>query len=159
MKPLGRPTKYTEERGAQIVSAIRDGATRDQAAALGGISVTTLYRWLSGEQVEQGESEAIFRDFREQVEAAEAARELEMLALIQQAARGHKTTRTRVTGKGDSQQVSQETVIAPDAQAAQWLLRCWNPQRWGKGNGEDAPADSGGVTIRVLPDARPGGQP
>lgn len=42
---MARPSKYTPERAARILSALREGNTRSASAALGGIDLGTLSRW------------------------------------------------------------------------------------------------------------------
>ena len=43
--PGGRPTRYTPERVAKILQAIRVGATQRAAAAYAGIDDSTVMRW------------------------------------------------------------------------------------------------------------------
>ena len=43
--PGGRPTRYTPERVAKILQAIRVGATQRAAAAYAGIDDSTIMRW------------------------------------------------------------------------------------------------------------------
>ena len=46
-RPVGRSTKYTPETVAEIVKAIREGCSQDDAALLAGVSRTTFYAWVS----------------------------------------------------------------------------------------------------------------
>lgn len=79
----GRPTKLDELRAQRIVDAVRHGNYRETAAAAAGIGRRTLYEWLSDER-------PLYREFRERVEAAEAACEPELVASIRTAAlEGH----------------------------------------------------------------------
>ena len=45
MAKRGREAKYTPERIARICNAIAEGKTNEQAAALGGITYNTFWRW------------------------------------------------------------------------------------------------------------------
>jgi transposase-like protein len=71
----GRPSKYTEERAAAIVTAIETGATYALAAAHAGVSADTLGRWRTR-----------FADFAERIAVAEGRGALVNLGRIQQAA-------------------------------------------------------------------------
>ena len=81
---MGRPTKLTPEVQADLVQAIRLGATRELACDYVGISTTTLYRWLQqGDVAEDGP----YREFRDAIKKAEGRGAVEALARIQTAAK------------------------------------------------------------------------
>jgi transposase-like protein len=76
---MGRKKIFTEEAVAKICQAIRSGATVDIAARCGGISKTTLYRWLVyGEKNRKPGYVHFARQFRE----AEALGALDALTTL-----------------------------------------------------------------------------
>jgi hypothetical protein len=44
-RPAHRPTKYSDQRVNRILSAIRQGCTRESAALLGGVSLSLFHQW------------------------------------------------------------------------------------------------------------------
>lgn len=72
---MGRPTKRTPEREQRLLSALRDGNTRQASCAYAGISEHTLARWLER-----------YGDFAEAVKKGEAAAEMRHVATIALAA-------------------------------------------------------------------------
>ncbi len=72
---MARPTKLTEPRVEAILRAIEHGCTREAAAGAGGITRSTLYRWI--------ESDDTFRDEVEKAEnRAEAAFTMSVAAAV-----------------------------------------------------------------------------
>ena len=102
----GRPTKLTKELTEKICLAISAGNYAKVAAQLAGISEATYYAWLK--EAEKEDCDPIFLEFSESVERAEAAAEVEAVALIRQSAR------------------------AGNARDAQWLLERKHGERWGR---------------------------
>lgn len=72
----GRKSKRTPEREAIILDAISAGNTHECAAALAGISASTLYSWAGG-----------FPEFSEALRAREAEAEREMVAALRTGAK------------------------------------------------------------------------
>jgi transposase-like protein len=85
---IGRPTSMTDEVKASLLAALRSGATHEVAATYAGVGETTFYRWMergrreqgrqdlalsAGEHFEPRPDEDIFREFREEVDAASAS--------------------------------------------------------------------------------------
>lgn len=102
----GRRTKLTKALIERIVLAIQAGNYAKVAAQLCGIGESTYYTWLA-EARKEG-CKPIFREFLESIERAEAAAEVEAVALIRQSARNGNT------------------------RDAQWLLERKHSDRWGR---------------------------
>lgn len=102
----GRPTKLTKELTDRIVLAIQAGNYAKVAAQLCGIGESTYYAWLAEGRKE--DADPLFVEFLESVEQAEAAAEVEAVALIRQSARNGNT------------------------RDAQWLLERKHAERWGR---------------------------
>ena len=83
-RKLGRKTKLTPEVQDKIVFAIRSGNYKETAAQYAGISEKTFYVWL---QRGRDEPSSIYADFFEAINHAEAASEVEAVALVRLAAR------------------------------------------------------------------------
>lgn len=115
---MGRPTKFSEERAEKIIRAIRSGNYIETAAALAGISKTTLYSWLKrgaaeGDRLEADpkakplKSELPYLDFLDAVDIALAEAENMDVQAITAAA-------------------------SEDWRAAAWRLERKFPDRWGR---------------------------
>lgn len=135
-KPLGRPTKLTDEVQKKILDAVRAGIWLDQAAALAGIAASSLFLWVDKGQraleladLEERELigvEKVYADFSESLKKARAEAEARNITLVQQAA-------------------SDGTW-----QAAAWFLERSFPNRWGrKDRMEVTGKDGGSVEISV----------
>lgn len=135
-KPLGRPTKLTEEVQKKIVEAVRAGIWLDQAAALAGIAPSSLYLWADKGQraLEVAELtnkpltgvDAVYADFSEALKKARAEAEARNITLVQQAASNGTW------------------------QAAAWFLERSFPQRWGRTDRMEVTGkDGGSVEITV----------
>jgi len=77
-RPTGKHAKHslrTPERAVAVLSAIRMGATRNAAAAAGGMNRMTLWRWVTEDE-----------DMARLVEEAEGNAELRYVSTIQTAA-------------------------------------------------------------------------
>lgn len=79
---MARPTKLTAELRERVVRAIRAGNHVEPACRSAGISASSYYRWLERGREEQ---DGIYREFREQVERAEADAEVHAVAVIRKA--------------------------------------------------------------------------
>lgn len=79
MVRTGRPSKFSKEKAATIVTNVASGASKEAAAQSVGISKPTLYRWL-----DKGKSETSgnYRDFLNAIEKAEGDAELLMTLQI-----------------------------------------------------------------------------
>jgi len=104
-RTLGRPTKFTPDVRARIISAIRNGNTYDAAANYGGVTYSIYREWMK-----RGEDEGVgdFFDFFEAVKKAEAEAEVESVALIRRSAKEGQW------------------------QAAAWFLERRKPSEWGR---------------------------
>ena len=78
----GRRTKLTPDVHAKIVAALRAGNFITAACSGAGISESSFHRW-----IERGEEEqdGIYRDFLDDVRAAEAEAEMRAVKVIQDA--------------------------------------------------------------------------
>jgi hypothetical protein len=104
----GRPTKLTEPVADLIVDVLRKGGFMESAAAAASISKATLYAWLErGDPEREGlaADDAPYVEFRDRVEQARAAAELDAVE--------------RVVEAGKS-----------DWRAAAWFLERSAPDRW-----------------------------
>lgn len=81
---MGRPALSPAQHGPAIAAAVREGASFDDAARIGGVSPSTAHRWLAA-GAEPGASKA-FREFRESVTRARVEAKLSMVALVRAAA-------------------------------------------------------------------------
>ncbi len=72
---MGRPSKFTPEREAAILEAVRAGNYLETAAHLSGISKTTLYEWRDH-----------YPNFANALEKARAEAEANCIALVKSAA-------------------------------------------------------------------------
>jgi transposase len=82
---MSRPTKLTPDLKSRIIALIRGGNRRSVAILSCGISESTFYRW---QQRGKRASRGIYREFWEELKAAEAQAEVMYLDVIRQAARG-----------------------------------------------------------------------
>lgn len=120
----GRPTKWTEEVRARIVTACRAGNYRKTAALAAGVSESTFHDWMSaGRRGEPG-----FSEFLESVEQAEAEGETE---LAQWARRGAEM----------------------DPRIALEFLGRRHPARWGKTRIEVTGKDDGPLGVQTVSEA------
>jgi transposase-like protein len=103
---MARPTKLTKEIIDKVCSAIYAGNYAKIAAQLSGISESTYYAWLK--EAEKEDCDPLFLEFSESIERAEAAAEVEAVALIRQSAKNG------------------------NARDAQWLLERKYGERWGR---------------------------
>ena len=111
---VGRPTALAPDLAAQIVAAVRDGNYLETAAALVGLSRSTLFDWLR-----RGAREANgpYFEFSVALRRAQAEADAADLARIQLAGRG-------------------------DWRAAAWRLQHRNPARYGGGPPRPTPDDA-----------------
>jgi transposase len=111
-RPIGRPTKLTDEIRDTIVAAIRDGNYSETAAAAAGIGKTTFYLWMVKGETLGGK----YEQFREAVHAAEADAEAQALTVLLKA-------------------------MPEDWRAAAWYLERKFQDRWGRKDRLDLHAD------------------
>jgi len=81
---MARPSKLTEDVKERFLKSIRVGNDKKVAAAVAGISESTLYSWL--EKGRQPDAEPEFLEFLESVTQAEAQAEVNAVGRIRQAA-------------------------------------------------------------------------
>jgi len=80
--PGGRPTKLTKKLHEEVVSYLRNGNYLETAAALAGLDVSTIRRWLKrGERAASGP----YAEFCTAVKSAESAAEAKSLMRIRMA--------------------------------------------------------------------------
>ncbi len=103
---MGRPSKLDSTRIARIADALRQGHARGTAAALAGISPSTMFGWMA--IAESDNPPPAFSEFLERIKAAEAEAEDTLLAVIRDAAKGGTW------------------------QAAAWILERRHSDRWGR---------------------------
>lgn len=100
---MGRRTKLTPDTQENVIKALRAGNSRRDSALYAGISEQTFYSWMARGR----EGEALYEEFLEAVEKAEAHSVVRNVAIIQRAA--------------------EETW-----QAAAWWLERKRPDEWGR---------------------------
>jgi transposase len=83
-RPIGRPSKFTDDRRKRFIDAIRVGNYIDVAATYAGVDRSTVFRWLAmGREAKSG----AYRDFFDEVKQAEAESEHAAVVLVRSAAR------------------------------------------------------------------------
>ena len=75
-RPIGRPLRYSPIIARRIYKVIREGASREAAAALAGIATSTLHDWRNN-----------FSEFSDGIEKADAQHELDCIRIINKAGR------------------------------------------------------------------------
>lgn len=136
MAKRGQPTKLNADVQERILEAIRAGNYNDTAAKYAGIGVSTFYSWMERGRRERERAaalntapdakEALYLDFMEAVERAEAESEVRDVAIIARAA---------ATGTW---------------QAAAWRLERKYPRKYGRfDRNEISGPDGGAVRIDV----------
>lgn len=82
-EPMGRPTKFTPERCADIISAISRRAPYQLAAEANGISERTLYSWLDeGARDLDNNIESEYAEFLQAIKRAEMQKVMEHTDMI-----------------------------------------------------------------------------
>ncbi len=83
VKDIGRPSKFTPERRAEIIDAIGRRVPYAIAAEANGICETTLFDWLRTAKVHQEEGiESDFTEFRQAIKRVEMTRIYEHMNMI-----------------------------------------------------------------------------
>lgn len=83
MQRVGRPSKLTEQRRKDLITAISSGTSIEAACAYAGISHQTLRNWLKrGEKAKEGE----FFEFFEEVTRARDEAEVPLVTVVRKAA-------------------------------------------------------------------------
>lgn len=139
MGKTGRPPLFDEDRASIMLNALQAGAYMETAAALAGIAKSTFYDWLRRGARARGaidagtldvddpdhELDVQLAEFSDAVRKALAQAEVDMLLVVNKAARGDEDH-------------------SPQWQAAAWRLERKNPNRWGRRDVSvniDAPPD------------------
>lgn len=142
---MARPLALTPEVQHAIVTALRAGASVEDAVIASGVSTTTYYRWTQRGRIEAERLDANprarpkaadtpYREFWEAVTRARAEFRLAAVAALQQSLRPfeRRTTKTfTVAGQVTKQEVSVETV-QPDGRLALEVLARQDPENWAK---------------------------
>ena len=129
-KPVGRPSKATDEVFQKITDAVKAGVWIEQAAHLAAIHPSTLYEWVSkGERAREmeeltgepmSEQDLRLAEFSESLKRARAEAEARNITLIQKAAQDGTW------------------------QAAAWYLERSAPHRWGRRDRMEITGKEGG---------------
>ena len=132
--PTGRPHGCTPDVIKKIAEAVGAGNAIEVAAVYAGISPATFYNWQARGKAEQQKrarsgyspnaDEAIFLEFLETIQKAEADAEVRNVAIIQQAAR-------------------------KSWQAAAWFSERKHHDRWGRKDRQQQ-EQSGELTLRIV---------
>ena len=118
---MARQSKLTPETQEKIVNAIADGNYLETAAALGGVTYTTLWNWMKkGESASSG----IYLEFFEAVKRAEAEAESLRVSRIDKAG------------------------MEGNWQADAWYLERRYPDRWGRRVQEVTGKNGGPITVK-----------
>ena len=81
---MSRPTKLTAETQARFLQGLKLGLTIELAANYAGVGKSTVYRWMSRAEQEEGP----YREFRDAVKEAEGICAAQCMARILKAAEG-----------------------------------------------------------------------
>lgn len=115
---FGRPTKFNEERAEKIIRAVKAGNYIETAAALAGISKTTLYAWMKRGAAELERLEA-------DIKAKPKKAELPFLDFLNAVNMALAEAENR-----DIEAINAAT--KEDWRAAAWRLERKFPDRWGR---------------------------
>lgn len=144
----GRPSKLTDDLERRICNLLMQGVMRPVACVACGINLGTFYRWLEwgttrrleGQGERPGTAKVIkarprYRQFREQIERAEAMSEA---LLVQTVRKGAYETTTGANGE--------LIVTVKDWRAAAWMLERKNPAVYAQAaverEAEEMPSDA-----------------
>lgn len=154
---MGRPTKLNPDVQARVVGALLVGGSYELAARHGGINPATHYDWCDrgkkalarhrGQLAKVPPRERLYAEYSEKVEGARRAYELELLEIIQTAAKGQEYETTKTVAKPilvdgipaldvDGNAIVEITTtvtsgVERDWKAAQTKLRWHNPKEYG----------------------------
>jgi hypothetical protein len=152
--------KLTRRRRKIFFDALALGMTRKAACALSGISTRSFSKYMDKGQ---NPTNTKYFNFRFQVKAIEANRELDALHVLARAANGGyvvKKTKVKQTSKGDMEHEHTETTLAPQWHAAAWYLERKNKGEWGRDKViEDRTAEDFAREIKEASDALFGNVP
>lgn len=141
-KRTGRPPALTPDTRDRIVSAVRAGNYLTTAAALAGVSTSSVYRWL--EKAEEPGSRKEYREFRDALARARAEAEARVVATIMRGVTGgavvKEVTRTLPNGA-----VETERQVAPPnpREGLEFLSRAF-PDRWARRQALEVTGADGG---------------
>jgi hypothetical protein len=148
----GRPSMLTIERSQRIIGAVEDGNHLNNACALGGVSVKTLYNWLRrADEMEALLAENPERDdlddddwrylrFRDDLMRARAEAEDRAVSTVKRVMMGGSLISRRPALNSDGLPIYdqngdltyEETWTQPDGRLAMLFLSVSWPDRWGK---------------------------
>lgn len=119
--PAGRPPRFTKDRQARFLAAIREGNTKRASAAIAGVSTPTVDRLIAKSE------NFVLAYARAQAEAEER-----MVATIVKAATGYTETKIeRMTDDRGRETQKITTTRKVDAGAAQFWLERRRRDDWG----------------------------
>lgn len=134
-KKAGRKAKISAELIEKICNTLRAGSYLETAAAMAGVSKTSLYKWLRKGNAKRN---SIYGEFVDAVERAQAESEVRDLLNIDQSAMGRKyeyerdpiTKKLVLDGNGDPIVIRHG--VKPSWQASAWRLERKFPKKWGR---------------------------
>jgi transposase len=121
-KPVGRPSKFTDDVKQKLIKALKLGATHDIAASYAGVSRSLFYEWKA--KGEAGDPE--FTEILDAIRLAEAIGAIGWLEKIEAAANDGNW------------------------QAAAWKLERRYPRDYGKTVQEHSGLDGGAINIKLV---------
>lgn len=129
MARTGRPLKLTSKVQAAILTALRSGVKRKDAAIYAGVSYDTLVRWLKRGSSPRAKEQ--LREFYRAVTRTEATVKIRACGFVQRAMDGDwraaswwlERVHHEEFGKKDSTHVTTEELHAGDEQAVDFVLQ------------------------------------
>jgi hypothetical protein len=130
-QPVGRDTLLTPELTKNITQQLELGVPAVHAAQANGISYPTLMRWIANADDPSPAYDAC-RVFREEVARARARASARHVTLVNKAAQGGYTVKTRTITHVDGTREVEETKAAVDWRASAFILERNFPREFGR---------------------------
>src|SRR5262249_41447026 len=123
MARQGRHTKLTSDLQSRLCTLLSAGNYLAVACAQVGSGERTAYEWVArGTGQSARSTQAVFVQFAQAVEKAQAESEIAHLAVITEAGRGGAVLKVRRYVTADGEPVEEEERARPQWQAAAWFL-------------------------------------